>query len=143
MTKAITRFFDEYRFLSNFYPAEFMYVGYSFATSENAYQAMKMKTIEDFVLVADAPTPGKAKRLGRKLPTNPDWDDIKVGIMGEILRKKFAIPQLREKLLATGDAHLEEGNKWGDQFWGTVDGVGENNLGKLLMEIREKIRRNK
>jgi len=41
------------------------------------------------------------------------------------------LPKL--KLLETGDAHLEEGNDWGDRYCGTVHGVGQNkyiNAGK-------------
>ncbi len=46
---------------------------------------------------------------------------------------------LAEKLLATGDAVLEEGNNWGDEFWGVVDGRGMNWLGTLLMTVRDMI----
>jgi predicted NAD-dependent protein-ADP-ribosyltransferase YbiA (DUF1768 family) len=66
--------------------------------------------------------------------------------MEAALRKKFAIPELREKLLATGDAWLEEGNHWHDNFWGVChcidcqDEMGWNHLGKLLMKIRADIR---
>lgn len=35
---------------------------------------------------------------------------------------------------------LIEGNDWGDTFWGMVDGEGENNLGKILMRVREEIK---
>ena len=31
---------------------------------------------------------------------------------------------------------LEEGNNWGDKYWGTVEGEGKNMLGKLLMKVR-------
>jgi predicted NAD-dependent protein-ADP-ribosyltransferase YbiA (DUF1768 family) len=48
--------------------------------------------------------------------------------------------KLRQKLLATGDAILEEGNDWGDQVWGVVNGVGKNRLGKILMKVREELR---
>lgn len=53
---------------------------------------------------------------------------------------KFAIPELKEMLLATGDEELVEGNYWHDTIWGVCDGVGENHLGKMLMEIREDLR---
>lgn len=44
-------------------------------------------------------------------------------------------------LLATGDAVLKEGNTWNDVFWGVSlkTGQGENNLGKILMRVREKL----
>lgn len=42
--------------------------------------------------------------------------------MEELVRAKFTQnPDLADKLLATGDAHLEEGNTWGDRIWGTVN----------------------
>jgi len=40
-------------------------------------------------------------------------------------------------LLQTGDEELIEGNKWGDRFWGVCKGKGKNNLGKILMKIRD------
>ena len=57
-----------------------------------------------------------------------------------MLAKFSQHPELAEKLLATGNAHLEEGNSWGDKVWGTVGGVGANNLGKILMRVRETLR---
>ena len=47
---------------------------------------------------------------------------------------------LKTNLLKTGDAMLIEGNTWGDRIWGQVNGVGENNLGKILMRIREELK---
>ena len=66
--------------------------------------------------------------------------------MYEILVEKFTIPELKEKLLATGDEYLEEGNYWHDNYWGNchcekcADITGQNKLGILLMKIREDIR---
>ena len=63
--------------------------------------------------------------------------------MYEIVLAKFTQnPDLKEKLLATGDEHLEEGNTWGDTTWGTVNGIGENRLGIILMKVRRNCRRN-
>ena len=42
--------------------------------------------------------------------------------------------------MATGDGQIEEGNNWGDRFWGTVDGEGLNHLGKIIMRIRKEYR---
>uniref|UniRef100_UPI00345E83CD NADAR domain-containing protein n=1 Tax=uncultured Duncaniella sp. TaxID=2768039 RepID=UPI00345E83CD len=49
-------------------------------------------------------------------------------------------PALAEKLIATGDAELVEGNYWHDTVWGVCDGVGENHLGKILMRVREELK---
>ena len=59
--------------------------------------------------------------------------------MYQILKSKFQNPELSKLLLETGDCELIEGNTWGDQFWGVCKGVGENNLGKLLMKVREEL----
>jgi predicted NAD-dependent protein-ADP-ribosyltransferase YbiA (DUF1768 family) len=83
-----------------------------------------------------APTPGIAKRIGRRVTLRPNWETMKVGNMHGLVWEKFQDPVMRSLLLSTGDAHLEEGNTWGDRFWGTVNGIGENHLGKILMNIR-------
>ena len=72
-----------------------------------------------------------------------DWEQVKDRIMEEIVRAKFSQnEELKEQLLATGDAQLVEGNRWNDRYWG-VDirsGVGENHLGKILMKVRSELR---
>lgn len=85
---------------------------------------------------------GEAKKLGRTVVLRPDWNEVKVSIMRNVLALKFRQnPDLREKLLATGEAELIEGNHWKDTFWGVCNGVGENWLGKLLMELREELKK--
>ena len=84
--------------------------------------------------------PGKAKRLGRKVTLRPDWEQIKTYTMLLLLRIKFSDENLATKLLETGEQKLIEGNSWGDCFWGVCDGVGENHLGKLLMQVREELK---
>jgi predicted NAD-dependent protein-ADP-ribosyltransferase YbiA (DUF1768 family) len=60
--------------------------------------------------------------------------------MLDALRDKFSDPELRAKLLATGDEFLVEGNHWGDTYWGVCNGKGRNMLGSLLMKVREEIK---
>jgi predicted NAD-dependent protein-ADP-ribosyltransferase YbiA (DUF1768 family) len=58
--------------------------------------------------------------------------------MTEIVGEKFnQNPELKEKLLATKDIELVEGNHWHDTYWGVCNGVGENHLGKILMAYRD------
>lgn len=138
---AIKEFRGEYRFLSNFYPAPIEYRGIRVATTEHAFQLGKLPddaTREEIEAIAYAGSPGEAKRAGRKARLRTDWETVKIQVMREVLLLKFSIPELRNKLLATGDEELIEGNTWGDRIWG-IDlrtGVGENNLGRLLMEVR-------
>lgn len=139
--KAITRFAGEYRFLSNFYPCTVSLDYHEYPTVEHAFQAAKSFDIRDRVRIIEAPTAGEAKRLGRGVTLRPDWNEVRVGVMYELLREKFAEKNFRRWLQQTAPAKLIEGNTWGDTFWGQVDGSGENQLGKLLMKIRKEMRR--
>lgn len=143
-TSTIDAFTGNYRWLSNFYPCAITDVdGITFPTVEHAYQAQKYTDREVRLRIAGKRTPGEAKRAGRELPhRRENWDAIKVTAMLVLLRHKFVQPLFKELLLATGDRQLIEGNTWGDTFWGVCRGKGENNLGKLLMEIREEALKN-
>jgi len=44
--------------------------------------------------------------------------------------------ELKDKILSIKEDIVEE-NCWDDRFWGTVDGIGENNLGIILMQYRD------
>lgn len=124
----------DHSFLSNFY-------WFDDSTVEHQYQAAKTLDEEWKVQILGASTPAAAKKLGKRCPIREDWEDVKVSVMFDLLKKKFAPGSLlAEKLLATGDAVLEEGNWWGDKYWGTVLGQGENWLGRLLMMVRGSLR---
>ena len=75
---------------------------------------------------ADQALAGAAKRVGRMLPLRPDWEEVKVRVMETVLRTKFHDPDLRARLLATGEADLVEGNHWGDKFWGVCAAAASN-----------------
>jgi ribA/ribD-fused uncharacterized protein len=125
-------------FLSNFYPAPVCIGRRLYPTTEHYYQAMK--TLDEGLRqhIAELPTPNDAKTAGRNLMIRDDWEGIKLDVMRLALSVKFAYgSELAVKLLATGDQELIEGNWWGDTFWGICRGVGENWLGKLLMERRQ------
>lgn len=61
-------------------------------------------------------------------------------MMEYLLRQKFHDPELQQRLLDTGSEELVEGNTWGDVYWGVCDGKGQNNLGKILMDLRREYR---
>jgi len=136
----VESFGGEFHFLSNFHPAPIMYRGISYPTSEHAFQAAKAANENTKMNISILSTPSEAKKYGKTVIRRTDWDDVKVEIMGEIVRAKFIQnPRLREKLFATDDILLEEGNTWGDTFWGICNGVGQNNLGIILMQVREDL----
>ena len=133
----IEGFFNEFRFLSNFHPSEITIDKVTYPTVEHAYQALKCANKSERLAIAKAKTPGQAKRLGKTCRLRDNWDTIRVPIMYMLLEDKFMIPELRNALIMTHPHHLEETNNWHDQFWGVCNGTGENQLGKLLMKIRQ------
>ena len=124
--------------MSNFYSTPVLYHGLRFENSEAAFQAAKCPDrMRDFCGL----NPSEAKRLGRSVELRTDWEAVKYDVMYQICMAKFLQNQdLAQKLIKTGNAELVEGNTWGDTVWGVCDGVGENNLGKILMRIREELR---
>ena len=144
----IGTFDGEYAFLSNFSGSLIRDAeGIMYPTVEHYFQAMKTLNSGIRMDIARESTPGKAKRAGRQVVLRPDWEDVKLDVMKGALRLKFRDYGLRTKLLATGDEYLEEGNTWHDNFWGVChcidcqDKMAHNHLGKLLMEVRDEIRK--
>lgn len=130
----------KYKFLSNFHMFPIVYEGIKYPSTEHAYQAAKTVNPKLKQLIAQYKTPAEAKKAGQQVAMRPDWNDVRLQIMEDVLLLKFADAKLRDKLLATEDEELVEGNTWGDKYWGQVDGVGENHLGKLLMKLRSEYR---
>lgn len=88
--KQITSFENEFAFLSNFYSSPIQCLdGITYPTVEHAFQAMKTTNLELRKQIAAAETPGRAKRMGRRLLLRPDWEDIKLQVMEETVRAKF------------------------------------------------------
>ena len=137
----IDSFDGKYAFLSNFYDATVEMDGLTYLNAEAAFQAAKCEHIYEREAFTTLP-PNKAKKLGRQVPLRPDWHQIRLKVMENVVRNKFRRhPELREKLINTGNAELIEGNWWHDTFWG-VDaktGEGENHLGQILMKIRAEL----
>jgi len=128
----IDSFRGRYAFLSNFYSFN------GEPSVEHIFQSMKCQSMGEQIWVLSSPSPGTAKRRGRKVSLRPDWEEIKLEIMEMCLREKFSDPVLKKMLLETEEEELIEGNNWGDTYWGVCQGKGENHLGRLLMKIRKE-----
>lgn len=130
-------------FCSNFYICNINTQYGVFPSTENAFAWAKCSD-ESRLKEFQACTPSQSKRIGKTVKMRPDWEEIKVEVMRRLLKIKFSIPELKEKLLATGNEILVEGNEWHDNFWGscTCDRCGyrgKNTLGMLLMEVRAQL----
>lgn len=141
----ITSFSGPFAFLSNFSICipKIEYDGQFYDTVEAAYQAAKTFDTQQRLNIKNAKTPGIAKKLGQKVTIRNDWENIKYNIMYDLVSQKFSdIQGVNVECLIelTRDRELIEGNWWGDTYWGVCNGKGDNNLGKILMEIREKLK---
>lgn len=137
----IKGFFGEYRWLSNFEPCKIIFEGIEYGSTENAYQAAKFLDNQIRLKIALL-APNKSKRYARELESTgivrSDWTQVKKQIMYEINLDKYTRNlNLGDKLVETSNKYLEETNWWNDTYWGVCNGVGQNNLGKILMSIRD------
>ncbi len=143
---SIKGFFGDFRWLSNFEPAKCFYMGILYPSSENAYQAAKVKPYDREKLTECSPAESKKlwKKLDKIEETKEGWEARKEDVMAQILFSKFLLNEnLRFKLTETKDRYLEETNHWHDNSWGVCicescvnNYVAQNNLGKLLMRLR-------
>lgn len=125
-------FRGKYYFLSNMYPC----IVHKYKCVESVYQAYKCpERAKEF-----QPLDGyAAKKLGKEVTLRKDWNSVKYRIMYQLLELKFQNYHLAKMLARTGDIDLVEDNTWGDTYWGVCRGKGENNLGRILMGIRDML----
>lgn len=139
----IKEFQGQFRWLSNFVPVEIELGDFTYSSVEHAYMSAKSDSIEWKEFCADSNnTPGDVKRKSRNIKLKSDWENIKITVMEECLNQKFRQEPYKSKLLSTKNLHIQEGNNWNDKFWGVClkTNKGENNLGKLIMKIRDTLR---
>lgn len=130
-----------YAFLSNFHPSTITVDGKAYPTVEHAYQSYKTLNEESREMIRKAKDPSIAKKLGRGVEMRPDWEAVKEELMCDFIRKKFESPFLADLLIKTEDSELIFGNTWNDRVWGICRGTGENLLGKILMKVRQELKK--
>jgi ribA/ribD-fused uncharacterized protein len=139
----ITHFKDEYSWLSNFEKVQIEYEGRVYPSVEHAYIAAKSEDEGWRELCTSTKyRAGDLKQISKEIELRDGWDDMKVYVMYDLLKKKFTQQPFKNKLLDTGDVELIEGNWWGDVFWGVDVNTdeGQNILGRLLMKVRRELR---
>lgn len=135
-----------YYCFSNYYPCTIEYEGLTYNSVEAAFQAAKTLSRDERVLFTKM-SPSFAKRNGRKLNLRPDWEEVKLSIMKElIVAKSKSCPEFTRQLVSTkGKGIIEDTTGWHDNIWGSCSCEKckhkwkHNNLGKILMEVRDEI----
>lgn len=140
----IHTFKDENRWLSNMTLVNIHFDGLTFKSVEHAYQSAKSDSLDWKMFCYTEESPYKIKIKSKEISIVDNWDDIKLGLMEGLLNQKFRQEPFKTQLLNTGDENIQEGNEWGDKFWGvdlkSSPNIGENHLGRLIMKIRDKIK---
>lgn len=140
----ITRFKDNYRFLSNFYTCWITINGIKYRSVEHYYQSEKTSDIEQKELIISCYSAREAKNLGQEVDLRGDWNKVKLRIMARGLVAKFSKPEFNKRLVNTYPKKLVKGNTWHDNYWGDCRCFkckyveGKNHLGYLLMLLRDR-----
>ncbi len=131
-------YFRDYPFLSNFHECKIIYNGRAYPSVENAYQAQKCPArASEFENISAK----EAKNLGKKVEARPDWDNVKLRIMWDLVHQKFEDENLLAQLKQIKEPIVEH-NWWHDNYWGVCtcercrDIKAENWLGKILEDIK-------
>lgn len=141
----ISEFKEKYRWLSNFSPVIVKFRGRNYPSVEHAYMSTKShdKKWKDFCADPNN-SAAEVKKASKDIELSDYWELEKLNVMWECLEKKFTQQPYKSLLLDTGNQNIQEGNYWGDEFWGvnlkTEPNKGENHLGRMIMQLRDKIR---
>ena len=147
MNEVIGFYPREFYCFDNFSSFKVKYDGYLYSSVEEAYQALGFKESAPNIYqeIINCYSAHEAQKIAyaNKDKRRKDWDEIKVGIMEELLRCKIEQnPYVKKKLLETKDYTIVEDSPK-DSFWGWgEDRNGNNQLGKLWMKIRDEIKNN-
>lgn len=139
----IKTFKKEYSWLSNFSEVEINLRGRKFKSVEHAYMSEKNNSDEWKIACSSSSNlnAGLIKKLSKQIIIRADWDLVKFKVMNYCVRQKFKQEPFKSKLIATGKMFIQEGNYWGDKFWGVClkTNEGDNWLGKIIMNIRAEL----
>lgn len=120
----ILEFKGKYSFLSNKWPCKILLDGVEFFSVDNAYMAAQSTNPENRKYIRDL-TPGQAKVFSRLQPLRPDWENVQLSIMEDLVRQKFQNVDLKHKLLETGDTIIRNDV--------------EPELSNLLVKVRKEL----
>lgn len=132
---------DKYYQFTNFFRSPIELDGKRWPTTEHYFQAQKFVGTPLVEIIRQKERPREIFEFARKSSSQcrKDWKEVRIQVMRKALMAKFTQhDNLRQLLVGTGQRqlikHTENDNFWADGG----DGFGENQLGKLLMEVQDK-----
>ncbi|MAZ88193.1 MAG: GTP cyclohydrolase [Cellvibrionaceae bacterium] len=134
---------DREELLGTFNDLSFELDDHTWPTAEHYYQAMKFDNADTQAKIRDCTTPEKARKMGRSRfrKRRADWKKLKTTFMTRaIYTRAKTHPSIAKALEQSKDQRLVENSNY-DYFWGCGrDRRGSNHYGRVLMNVREKLR---
>jgi len=137
---------DSEELLGTFSPHDFNLEGVAWPSVEHYYQAMKFETNDQgyFEKIRTCESPKQARKLGRSNSKNlrSDWAKVKRVVMTRALYTKCRThSEIADYLLSSKERKILEDSQY-DYFWGCGrDRRAENTYGRVLMDVRGKLRK--
>ena len=131
-------------YLANYSNHGFYKNGIFYKTVEHYYQSEKYDNLEIKNKIINAETPKEASNIGRDRGNIriDNFKSIKNSVMFDGIYEKFSQNKdIRNKLIQTGNAIIRE-MTIDEYYWGVgKDLSGSNNIGKILMNVREVLKK--
>ena len=142
----IDSFTDYYEFLHNNFYTPVFYECMLFPSVTHAYQAARSNDQTTRRAILNAENLKTVLNIAKRIDDSENWNMRRLKIMEHLIRDKFRrSKELQEKLKATGTREIVmtyEEETVANTFWGAVKNKGQNQLGRILMKIREDIKEN-
>ena len=143
----ITSFTGYFEFLHNNFMTPVYYEGSLYPSVTHAYHAARSTDETTRRAIINADSFHTVATIASRIQDPEDWPTRRLDIMERLVRDKFRrSKELQEKLKATEKRELimtYEDEKKGNFYWGMVNGKGQNQLGRILMKIRDDVINNK
>lgn len=140
---------------SNWFPCKYISSdGIEYPCSEIEFmhkKALYFNDQETAAEIIESGNPEIAKKLGRRIAgfNENKWALVREDIMYNAVKAKFSVPEMRDILLATGDAIIVEAADY-DKIWGigfkeedaiaNINKWGQNLLGNILTQVRNELK---
>ena len=139
----IDSFTGYFNFLHNNYLTPVYYEGITYPSVTHAYHAARSTDQQTRKAILNAETFQILGNIAIRITDPSDWQERKLKLMEQLLRDKFRrCKDLQDKLRLTLGRELlmtYEEEKKNNLYWGVVKGKGQNQLGRILMKIRNDI----
>ena len=139
----IDSFTDYFDFLHNNFQTPVYFSGILYPSVSHAYHAARSNDERTRRAILNAETFQSLGNIALRINDPIDWQEKKVKIMEQLVRDKFRrSKELQERLKLTEGRDLVmtyNDNNSKNIFWGVVKGNGQNQLGRILMKIREDL----